>query len=56
MKPKDVEYSMFGPIQRLEQIVPSQEGIEVLEAIMGKEVQPRKDFVFSNIDFSEIEV
>lgn len=56
MQPEDVEQSMFGKYQRLEQIVPSQDGLITLEKLMGKEVQPRKDFVFNNIDFSTIEV
>lgn len=56
MDPKDVEIAMFGKYQRLEQIVPSQDGFITLEHLMGKDVQPRKDFVFNNIDFSTIEV
>lgn len=56
MQPEDVEQSMFGKYQRLEQIVPSQDGFITLEHLMGKDVQPRKDFVFNNIDFSTIEV
>jgi DNA gyrase subunit B len=56
MKPEDVENAMFGKYQRLEQIEPSQAGINTLENLMGKEVQPRRDFVFNNIDFSTIEV
>jgi len=56
MKAEDVEVSMFGKYQRLEQVVPSEEGIKLLKDIMGKNVQPRKDFVFNNIDFSTIEV
>lgn len=47
---------MFGEYQRLEQIVATQEGLTVLHDLMGKSVQPRKDFVFTNIDFSTIEV
>lgn len=56
MQPEDVEQSMFGKYQRLEQIVPSQDGFITLEHLMGKDVQPRKEFVFNNIDFSTIEV
>ena len=56
MQPEDVEQSMFGKYQRLEQITPSQEGFLTLEHLMGKDVQPRKEFVFNNIDFSTIEV
>ena len=56
MDPQDVEQSMFGEHQRLLQIVPSAQGIDLLEELMGKDVQPRKEFVFNNIDFSKIEV
>lgn len=56
MQPEDVEQSMFGKYQRLEQIIPSQDGFITLEHLMGKDVQPRKEFVFNNIDFSTIEV
>ena len=56
MSPQDVEVSMFGSEQRLLQIVPSEEGIKRLTELMGKDVEPRKKFVFNNIDFSIIEV
>jgi len=56
MSPQDVEVSMFGQHQRLLQIVPSEEGIDRLTELMGKDVEPRKEFVFNNIDFSKIEV
>ena len=56
MSPQDVEISMFGQHQRLLQIVPSEEGIDRLTELMGKDVEPRKEFVFNNIDFSKIEV
>ena len=47
--------SMFSPeYQRLERIEYSEEGIRVLEQLMGKDVSPRTDYVFNNIDFSEI--
>lgn len=47
--------SMFSPeYQRLERIEYSEEGIQVLEQLMGKDVSPRTDYVFNNIDFSEI--
>lgn len=46
--------SMFGPAQRMEQLVPDEESIKLLEDLMGKDVEPRREFVFSEIDFSEI--
>ena len=38
--------------QRMDQIIYSKEGIEQLCLLMGIDIQPRKDFVFSQIDFS----
>ena len=47
--------SMFSPeYQRLERIEYSEEGIEMLEQLMGSRVEPRTEYVFNNIDFSEI--
>ena len=54
MAPIDTEISMFGAEQRFETICPTPEGVASLENLMGKNVQYRKDFVFSNIDFSKI--
>ena len=46
---------MFSPeYQRLETIEYSDEGIELLQQLMGKEVAPRTDYIFKNVDFSEI--
>lgn len=57
MSDEDLKESMFHPEwQKLESAIYSPEGIALLEALMGKEVQPRKEFVFNNIDFSEFEV
>lgn len=47
--------SMFTPeYQHLERIEYSDEGIELLEQLMGEEVSCRTDYIFKNIDFSEI--
>ena len=47
--------SMFSSeYQRLERIEYSEEGIQVLEQLMGKDVSPRTDYVFNHIDFSEV--
>lgn len=46
--------SMFGENQRLDILEPTPEAIELLEQLMGEEVNPRKDFIFNNVDFSEI--
>lgn len=47
--------SMFNPEnQRMDILVPDDDSIQMLYDLMGTDVQPRKDFVFSKIDFSEI--
>ena len=54
MSDQDLKNSMFNTQwQRLEQLIPDENSIEVLESLMGKNVEPRKDFVFNNIDFGE---
>jgi DNA gyrase/topoisomerase IV subunit B len=46
---------MFTPeFQRMDTLVYSQEAIELLDYLMGEEVDFRKDFIFNNVDFSEI--
>ena len=52
---KAVKASMFSPeYQRLEPIEYSEEGIEMLLQLMGEKVEPRTDYIFKNVDFSEI--
>ena len=54
MSDSDLKNSMFSQEwQRLERLVPEDDSIDVLEALMGKNVEPRKRFVFNNIDFGE---
>jgi DNA gyrase/topoisomerase IV subunit B len=56
MSPQDLKESLFNPTnQHLEQLIPSDEGVEVLLALMGDEVAPRKDFV-QQIDFGGFEL
>ena len=47
--------SMFGEKQRMDLIIPDEEGLELLYDLMGDDVEPRREFVFSKIDFSEIQ-
>ena len=50
----NVKDSMFNPQwQHLEQLIPDEESIEILEQLMGDDVKPRKEFVTNNIDFGE---
>lgn len=39
--------------QKMEQIVYSEEAIKQLCLLMGEDVEPRKEFVMSRIDFSK---
>lgn len=55
LTPSQARTSMFSSeYQRLEQIVPDDNSIALLEALMGEDGGPRKDYVFNKIDFSEI--
>lgn len=46
--------SMFGESQRMDVIEPTPEAIALLEDLMGVDVEPRRKFIFKNVDFSEI--
>ena len=50
MDKKDLQLSLFGENQHLEQLSPSENGIASLLALMGEDVEPRKEFV-QQIDF-----
>lgn len=57
MTDEDLKASMFNDEwQHLEPITYSEEGINTLLSLMSEEVEPRKDFVYNNIDFSKFEV
>lgn len=47
--------SMFTPeFQRLEKLEYSEDAMSLLYQLMGEAVEPRKDFIMNNIDFSEV--
>ncbi len=46
--------SMFGESQRIDIIEPTPEAIALLEDLMGLDVEPRTQFIFENVDFSEV--
>jgi DNA gyrase subunit B len=47
--------SMFSAShQRLDVIKSSPTALELLEALMGEDIEPRREYVFNNIDFSTI--
>ena len=57
MTDEDLKNSMFNKEwQHLEPITYSEEGIQTLLKLMSEDVEPRKEFVFNNIDFSKFEV
>ena len=47
---------MFNENQWLEQLTWDDSVAELLEGLMGDDSQPKKDFVFSRINFEDIEV
>ena len=55
LEPEQARKSMFdSQYQRMEQLIPDPESIILLEELMGADVQPRRDFVFNKIDFSNV--
>lgn len=47
--------SMFSTeFQRMEQLLPDENSYYVLSQLMGEDSEPKRDFVFKNVDFSEI--
>lgn len=46
--------SMFGENQVMDVLDPSWNAIDLLEKLMGNDVKYRKDYIFNNIDFSEV--
>lgn len=52
LSPQRVKASMFGEFQRLDVLSPTPEAIVLLEQLMGEDVDPRREYIFNNIDFS----
>ena len=46
--------SMFGDCQKMDVIESTPESLILLEELMGVDVEPRREFVFNKIDFSEV--
>ena len=47
--------SMFtNEFQRMEQLIPDKKSLYLLEDLMGERVEPRREFIFNNIDFETI--
>lgn len=55
LSPSQARESMFNEKnQRIDVLIPDEDSIFLLEELMGESVEPRRDFIFSNVDFSEI--
>ena len=47
--------SMFSSeFQRMDQLLPDEDSFYLLSQLMGKDSEPKRDFIFSHIDFSEL--
>lgn len=46
--------SMFGENQRMDKLEVDNDAIYLLENLMGVDVIPKKEFIFNEIDFSEV--
>ena len=54
LSPKQAEESMFGELQGMDRLEIDEKSLELLESLMGVDITPRKEFVFNEIDFSEV--
>lgn len=55
LKPEQAHKSMFTPeFQRMDVIEWNEDAINLLYDLMSEDVEPRRDFIFKNVDFSEI--
>ena len=55
LEPEQARESMFNPeYQRLDVMEYSEDAMSLLYSLMGSEVEPRRNFIMSNVDFSEI--
>ena len=55
LEPEQAKKSMFDPAcQRMDVMEYSEEAMNLLYALMGEDVEPRREFIMSSVDFSEI--
>ena len=55
MSPEQAKRSMFSEkFQKFEQLLPDEQTLPLLLNLMGKDSTPKYDFIFNNIDFSNI--
>ena len=54
LEPEQAKISMFGEHQRMDVMEYDEGAMSLLYALMGEDVSPRREFIMSNVDFSEI--
>ena len=55
MSAEQMHSSMFTKeYQHLEILQPSDNAIKLLYNLMGSDIEPRKEFIFNNVDFSQV--
>ena len=55
LEPEQAKKSMFDPAcQRMDVMEYSEDAMNLLYDLMGEDVEPRREFIMSNVDFSEI--
>ena len=55
LEPEQARESMFNPeYQRLDVMEYSEDAMSLLYSLMGEDVAPRREFIMTNVDFSEI--
>lgn len=55
LSPNQAHRSMFtDEFQRMDELIPDEDTFTLLTSLMGKDSQPKHDFIFNNLDFSII--
>lgn len=55
LEPEEAQESMFTEeLQRLDKLEYTPEAISLLCDLMGTDIAPRRDFIFRNVDFTEV--
>ena len=55
LEPEQAKKSMFSPeYQRMDVMEYTEDAMSLLYDLMGEDVDPRRDFIMNNVDFSEI--
>ena len=54
LEPEQARVSMFGEHQRMDVMEYTESAMQLLYALMGEDVAPRREFIMENVDFAEI--